>query len=130
MKKQHIFNFGKLTFFNSHAIIQCNDGVNIDFKEVSEIQEVLYHFFGDVYFGLIANRKNPYSVNPIAINELFSHKQLIAGAIVSTVPSSKFIAKIENNIVESSPIQFFTEMDSAIDWINDCLSNNIEIDNT
>lgn len=129
MENEHIFSFGKLTFCDSHATIQCNDGVNIDFKEVFEIQEVLDQFFGDNYFGLIANRENHYSVNPIAIKKLFSHQQLAVGAIVSMAPGHRYIAAVEIDIVESSPIRFFTKMKPATDWVNEFLSNNIETKN-
>ena len=129
MKKEHKFNFGTLKLFNAHAIIECNDGVNIDSNEIQEIKKVLLHFFDGVCFGLIKHRTNHYSVNPIALNELFSHEQLVAGAVVNVIHSPNVIDAIEQRIVKSSPLRFFTEMDSAINWINDHLSNHNKTDN-
>ena len=89
MEKQHIFQFGVLDLFDFYAVITCNKDVNVDFGEVQEIDLVLQSVYGQDKFGLIANRKNFYSVNPLAINKLFSNENLIAGAIVGHSEAAK-----------------------------------------
>lgn len=108
-----------MELLDSYAVIICNDAVQIDFNEVSEIETVLQHNYHGKRFGLIANRKNQYSVNPLAIDKLFSNKNLIAGAIVGYTSAAKYNAEIENHIVKGAPIEFFTSKNSAINWIED-----------
>ena len=119
MKHIHNFSFGQLELQDSYAIIICNDAVKIDYNEVSEIETVLQRRYYGKRFGLIANRKNQYSVNPLAIDKLFSDKNLIAGAIVGYTDAARYNAEIENNIVQGAPIEFFTSKSSAIKWIED-----------
>jgi len=119
MDREHLFQFGRVDFLDSYAVITCNEGANIDFNEIHEIEEVLNRTYLGQRFGLIANRENLYSVNPLAINKLFSDEHLVAGAIVGHTDISKANAEIENMIVEGAPIRFFFNMDSAIKWIND-----------
>jgi len=117
MTKQHSFKFGHLKLMDYFAILTCKEGVNIDFKEIIEIQSVLYPFCNGKKFGLIAVKDNSYSVNPFAVNMLFSHEFLVAGAIVGYTKAAQISAEIEQDVIETVPIKFFYEMDLAIDWI-------------
>ena len=90
MHNRHIFQFGNLELMDTYAVITCNDGVNIDFDEVIAIQGIFDTAYRGKKFGLIANRVNTYSVNPMAIKELFSCENLVAGAIVGETSSSFF----------------------------------------
>ena len=119
MNREHLFQFGRLDFLDYYAVITCNEGANVDFNEIHKIEEVLHRTYQGQRFGLIANRENRYSVNPIAIKKLFSNEHLIAGAIVGHTDLAKENAELENEIVEEVPIRFFFNMDSAIKWIND-----------
>ena len=117
------FRFGCLELMESHAVITCNEGVDIDFDEVREIQAVLYPAYGVKKFGLIANRKNQYSVNPLAIDELFSHEYLVAGAIVGHSMLAEGTAELEEILVEMAPIKYFADMASAVKWIKVVIEN-------
>ncbi len=119
MNRDHLFSFGHLEIKDSYAVITCNEGVNIDFNEIKEIQAVLYPAYRGQRFGLIANRENHYSVNPVAINELFSEEYLVAGAIVGHAKFTEVNAGVEADIIRASPIKYFNNMDSAIIWILD-----------
>ena len=118
MEKHHIFQFGILELFDSYAVITCNNDVNIDFSEVQEIDIVLGSTYGEATFGLIANRKNFYSVNPLAINKLFSNENLIAGAIVGYTEAAKGNAVIEKMAIKNAPIQYFVNIVEAKDWVS------------
>ena len=122
MKKEHKFVFGHLELTDNYGVITCNNGEHIDFQEINTIQEVLYPSYGKKTFGLIANRIATYSVNPEAINLLFSYKYLVAGAIVGKSKLAKRNAELENVIVEGAPIHFFSDMPSAINWIEAAVS--------
>ena len=94
------------------------------FDEVDEIEAVLQSAYPKRKFGLIANRENQYSVNPLAIKELFSNEFLIAGAIVGDTLITRLNAEIENEIVDGAPIGFFSRMNLAIKWIRDKVREN------
>ena len=117
MNRQHLFKFGHLELLDSYAVITCNEGEHIDFNEINEIEEIIHPNYQGQRFGLIANRVNHYSVNPMAISKLFTDKYLVAGAIVGHTDITKVNAELENTIVKKAPIKFFFEMDSAIKWI-------------
>ena len=117
MNREHVFKFGRIEFQDSYAVITCDEGVHIDLNEISEIEDIIHQTYQGHKFGLIAHRVNHYSVNPIAINKLFSNKYLIAGAIVGQTRITKENAELENKIVKEAPIKFFFDMDSAINWI-------------
>jgi len=119
MNREHLFEFGRLDLLDSYAVITCNEGVNIDFNEIHDIEEILHQTYQGQRFGLIANRENHYSVNPFAINKLFSDEHLVAGAVVGHTNITKKNAEIESGFVEAAPIRFFFNMDSAIKWIKD-----------
>ena len=82
MDNKHSFQFGHLTFKDDYAVITCDEGVNIDFDEIDQIMAVLDSIYDGKPIGLIANREHLYSVNPHAIDKLFSRDNLVAGAIV------------------------------------------------
>ena len=119
MNREHLFSFCLLELHEIYAVVTCNEGVHIDFNEIQEIEAVLQKVYSGKKFGMIANRENHYSVNPLAIKKLFSDKFLIAGAIVGSEFITRLNAEIENEIVDGAPIGFFTNMNAAIKWIGD-----------
>lgn len=119
MNQEYVFSFCRLEILDAYAVITCDEGVHINFDEVQEVAAVLLPAIHGKRFGLIANRENQYSVNPLAINKLFSDECLVAGAIVGNKLTTKFNAEIENESVAGAPIKFFSDMTSAIKWINE-----------
>ena len=80
MNHEDLFSFGHLAFLDTYAVIIINVSKHIDFNEIGPVLESEH--VGKP-FGFIANRENQYSVNPLAINKLFSANNLVAGAIVN-----------------------------------------------
>ena len=119
MNREHIFPYCHLDLLDTYAIVTCNEGAHIAFDEIQEIKAVLQDAYHGQRTGLIANRENQYSVNPLAIKKLFSDECLIAGAIVGNTLMTKLNAEIENDIVDGAPIRFFPSMNLAIKWIRD-----------
>ena len=117
MNQEHLFPYCRLEMLDSYAIVTCNEGVHIDFNEIQEIESVLQSTYHGQKFGLIANRENQYSVNPLAIKKLFSDEYLIAGAIVGSALMTKLNAEMENDIIDDAPIGYFPSMNFAIKWI-------------
>ena len=123
MSSKHTFEFGNLEVTTTHAVITCNGEVNIDFNEVETVQDVLYTVFSGKKFGLIANRVNTYSVNPLAIKGLFTSENLVAGAIVDKTRIGKINAELESKIITGAQIKHFLELESAVKWIEDTVSD-------
>ncbi len=117
MEKSRSFPFGVLDMFDDYAIITCQDGVNVDFIEIEEIYNTLLDNYQEHKIVLIANRKNHYSVNPIAISALFSKEFLIGGAVLGYSPITEKNAAIESTIVKSAPIRYFTQMEDILEWV-------------
>ncbi len=125
MNIRHNFEFGYLDLMDSYAVITCNQGVNIDTAEVNLVQSVLDTAFNGEKFGMIANRENDYSVNPIAIRDLFSREDLVAGAIVGGSKMVEINARLEGQIITGAPIAHFTNMDSAVKRIKEAVSKGL-----
>lgn len=119
MIQEHFFSYGHLELLDTYAIVTCNEGVHIAFDEIQEIEAVLKSAYRGQKVGLIANRENQYSVNPLAIKKLFSDENLIAGAIVGDTLMTRLNAEIENEIVDGAPIGYFSSMSLAIKWVRD-----------
>ena len=119
MNQEHRFPYCHLELLDNYAIVTCNEGVHIAFDEIEEIEAVLQNSYHGQRLGLIANRENQYSVNPLAIKKLFSNENFIAGAIVGNTLITKLNAEIENEIVDGAPIGYFPHMNLAIKWIMD-----------
>lgn len=118
MRNRHVFQFGHLELMDTYAVITCNEASHIDFGEVKEIQSVLVSVYRGKKFGLIANRVNTYSINPLAVKDLFYHDDLVAGAIAGETRLVKLNAELENMIITGAPIKHFNDIGSAADWIN------------
>lgn len=117
MENKHSFQFGYLSFMDDYAVITCDEGVNIDFDEIDDIIAVLDSIYGKQPIGLIANRENLYSVNPHAIDRLFSRDNLVAGAIVGKAMKHAINAAFENTFISGATIKYFFDMVPAVAWI-------------
>ena len=71
MNQEHFFPYAHLELLDTYAIVTCNEGVHIAFDEIQEIEAVHKSTYRGQKVGLIANRENQYSVNPLAIKKLF-----------------------------------------------------------
>lgn len=117
MSSRHTFQFGNLELMDTYAVVTCNEGVVIGILEVEAVQKVLGTAYSGKRFGLIANRVNFYSTNPLAVKKLFTLEELVAGAIVGLSAKAKIIAKLEAMIIGVEPIKYFEDMVRAVEWI-------------
>jgi len=117
MVQKYYLPYCRLELSETYAIVTTSEGVNIDFAEVEEINAILQGFYQGRAFGLIANRENRYSINPLAAKQFFSDECVVAGAVVGQNVATKINAEIENDMIDGAPIVFFTELSSAVIWI-------------
>ncbi len=116
-------SFGELSLFKEHAVIECFLGEDIGHVEIEELSKVLFPYFKNRMFGLIANRVNQYSVNLVAISNLFSAKNLVAGAIIAYSQIGKSTASIEDSVIEGASIEVFSNLEQATTWTLAQVSN-------
>jgi hypothetical protein len=117
MYREHFLPYCRLELHDNYTIVTTSEGVNIDFDEIEEINAILQRSYNGRLFGMIANRKNRYSINPLAAKKLFSDESVVAGAVVGYNLATRLNAEIENEIIDGAPIVFFTDLNSAIRWI-------------
>ena len=117
MNREYMLPYCRLQLYDAYTVVTVNDGVHIDFTEIEEIRSVLLKHYHDQPFGLIANRINRYSTNPLAVKQFFSNEQIVAGAIVGSHLTTRLNAEIEIDIIDGAPVAFFTELDKARIWV-------------
>ena len=117
MNQDYNLPYCRLQTYDDYTVVTVNEGVHIDFAEIEEIRSVLQQHYGDKPFGLIANRVNRYSTNPLAVRQFFSNHQVVAGAIVGSHLMTRLNAEIEKEVIDGAPVAFFTELDDARSWM-------------
>jgi len=100
--------------------------MHIDLNEIETIEDVLDTDYSNKRFGLIANRVNSYSVDPLAVRRLFTHDNLVAGAIVGESKHIRYIAMLEFEIIGGPPKKHFHDMSSAVNWIKGLVREDCE----
>ena len=124
MNCKYKFQFGQMEMTETYAVFTSNQGIHIDTAETKEILVVLKKFYGENKFGFIANRINSYSTNPLAVINLFSHENLVAGAIVSKTNSGKINSEFECSLLKETQTQHFMDVEPAIDWVEEVVGGN------
>lgn len=124
MNCKYEFQFGHMEIIGTCAVFTSNEGVHIDTAETREIWAVLKEIYGEKKFGFIANRINSYSVNPIAVKNVFLHETVVAGAIVSKTKWGKIISELELKLIKKTQTQHFESLDSAINWVGEVVDGN------
>lgn len=126
MNSRHVFQFGCMELMDVYAVVTCNEGVHIGLNEIEVIEAVLDTAFSNKRFGFIAHRVNSYSINLLAVRRLFTHNNLVAGAIVGGSKHIKHIAKLEFEIIGGPPKKHFEDMSSAVKWIEGLVREDCE----
>ena len=117
LNREYMLPYCRLQLYDAYTVVTVNVGVHIDFTEIVDISTVLQNHYHDKPFGLIANRINRYSTNPLAVKQFFSNEHIVAGAIVGTHLMTRLNAEIEMDIIDGAPVAFFTELDQARIWV-------------
>lgn len=117
LNREYMLPYCRLQLYDAYTVVTVNEGVHIDIAEIEEISTVLQNHYHDKPFGLIANRINRYSTNPLAVKQFFSNEHIVAGAIVGSHLTTRLNAEIEMDIIDGAPVAFFTELDQARIWV-------------
>jgi hypothetical protein len=117
MNRETMLPCCRLQLYDAYTVVAVKEGVHIDFAEIEEISTALQNYYHDKPIGLIANRINRYSTNPLAVKQFFSNEHIVAGAIVGSQLTTRLNAEIEMDIIDGAPVAFFTELDQARIWV-------------
>ena len=113
INREYVLPYCRLQLYDAYTVVTVNEGVHIDFAEIEEISAVLQNHYHDKPFGLIANRINRYSTNPLAVKQFFSNEHIVAGAIVGSHLTTRLNAEIEIEVIDGAPVAFFTRLVDA-----------------
>ena len=125
MDRDYLLSYCRLELHDIYTVVTVNEGVHIDFTETGEIGTVLQSHYHDKPFGLIANRVNRYSTNPLALKQFFSNEQVVAGAIVGSHRTTRLNAEIEIGVIDGAPVAFFTRLEDARNWMKATVKEQI-----
>lgn len=125
MTREHLLKIGRLEIGECYAIITANHGVEIDVHDVTELCEVLQSTYRDRPFGIITNRKNQYSVDPLAVRKLFEMRSLIAGAIVGYSTVTETVSLAEAKLYRTAPVRYFNNLGQAKSWISETVKKAV-----
>lgn len=108
------------------AIIEIDEGVNLDADMARDLVELTEKELGDRPFALLSNRVHSYSLSFDAMSALANLPNLIALAIVIYSNKSQLLVETQNffiSTMKKRPVKIFTEMEEAIDWLKGELKN-------
>ena len=108
------------------AIIEIDEGVNLDADMARELVELTEKELGDRPFALLSNRVHSYSLSFDAMSALANLPNLIALAIVIYSNKSQLLVETQNffiSTMKKRPVKIFTEMEEAIYWLKGELKN-------
>jgi hypothetical protein len=108
---------GDIYLFDDFFVGEFDEGVDINFRNFSDISEIVKTYFENRPFGFISNRVNSYSLN-LNDAELFneSFPNLKAYAVVAYNSMTEKVFEIENYFFKFNR-QEFKDIDEAISWI-------------
>ncbi|APY07342.1 hypothetical protein BWZ20_03070 [Winogradskyella sp. J14-2] len=115
-------NIGKLQYNEKYIIAIFNEGVDINFKNFSEVATIIKSQFENRPFGFIANRVNSYSINlsdADRFNKTFPNVK--AYAVVAHNSITERVFEIEERFFKFNR-KSFRDLGGAIDWVENTLS--------
>ena len=112
--------FTILEFFENYVVSEPRAGQILEGKQIADLVEVCSDHYEGKNFVYLSYRVNDYNVNPTIYLNLDAVKNLAGIGIVSKSASSLNMAKFEKNFCKV-PYEIFTEMDPALEWIEEIL---------
>lgn len=114
---------GELRYNNQYIVVVFNEGADVNFDNFGEITDIIKSQYGTRPFGFISNRINSYSIDlsdAEKFNKMFPNAK--ACAIVAHNSITERIFEIEERFFKFNR-RAFRNIDDAIDWVEDTLSN-------
>ena len=118
LKTSLSYHFGALEIHNNFVIAVMKEGITVKPEYNKYLEDISIKYFKNKPFGYITNRKNSYSVDPRIYFETSKIKNLVAFSVVSIKKINLTNSDLER-IFFKKPFKHFTELDNAIQWVND-----------
>lgn len=110
--------FGNYYFFEKFIVAELFESVHFDWEKAELLIAEVFSFYGEnTKLGFIANRVNPYSIDPqnwVKLEKKYSF--VMASAIVVYNMSTYMNASIEKKFAKKS-IKRCTSLKEAIEWV-------------
>lgn len=114
-------NSAKLIVYNQFILAEPKFAIDVYKPEVEQLNEIVKkHFKGN--FGLIENRINKNSINPLAYpyaKELMPNFTAFALVVYSGIARKNF--EIESQFMEGLKYEMFFSLEEAMEWIKGVL---------
>lgn len=115
-------DIGTLHFLDKIAIIEFKLGVHLTMDNTKHLFETIDSYFNSQHFGLISNRINSYSIQPLDMKRTKdAYENFKFYASVSTDKASKMNGEIENSFCPNLKISF-DNLYEAVETIHQRLS--------
>ncbi len=121
---EHDLEIGYLTFYPNIIVGEVKEGIHVTYENATIAAQVIaQEYKGTIPFVYISNRKNSYSMDPVAYKELFSIVPNLKGfAVVSESKRRRMLSNLERIFVKK-PMRVFSSMNEALEWSNKLLEN-------
>ncbi len=129
MSKKINFDFGSVEIFDSFAIGEYKEGIDLKTEQNDKLIRVCEKYYKDKPFGYICNRTTSFSVDPAVYMKANNIENLKAIAVVVKNPAQVLSASIEK-IFFGRSFQYFDSLSTAINWIKGIVSTSGEIIST
>ena len=119
-RKTISLKFATLYIYENYAVSSINEGVVFDTQELEQFQEVFAIYFPNKLFGLIADRENDYTVNPVCYAANNEIKNLVGMAVLCYTEANYETAKFTKPFF-NKPLEGFFSFEECITWIKHLL---------
>ncbi len=123
MIKRLFYDFGEINVFRNFVIAIMKEGTTVRPEHNDDLVEVANTYFFNRPFGYITYRKNSYAVDPMVYLKTSEIKNLVAFAVVADDEQKLRNAEIEKLFLKK-PLEIFSNLDEAKDWVNNLIENN------
>ncbi|NND52436.1 MAG: hypothetical protein HKN54_08515 [Flavobacteriaceae bacterium] len=112
-------DIGDLHFFNHFAIIEFSEGQHVTLEASIKLLDNIQNYFGDARsFGIISNRVNSYSMQPMDVVKAKERFTNLAGyGVVANSSPGRLSAHIEDTFCTTQNIKF-NNLYEAVETIN------------
>lgn len=117
------YEFCKVEVYSKYIIVVMNEGITLTPEKNDFLLNIATKYFKNSNFGYITNRINSYSVDPSIYIETSKIENLVAFAVVSSIPLNISNAQIEK-IFYKNPFCHFLELNEAVSWVKEIVEKS------
>lgn len=116
------FEFGNFYIFDAYVVGEVAEGVHFNWDLAEKVINKVYDHFGsnEIKMAYVSNRVNSYSVQPKDWMEFFKQRHTIKCIAVIGYNKMGWMSVVLEKIFSNAPIKKFQNLDSAIDWAENC----------